>query len=304
MNKTRRTGSLFALLVLCVLHIANGQGISKKRDYSGFFDSYYYRGPLAITGGVGTSLGTGDLSKGFYGTPGFAFNLGANYKIWPRTVLGIEFQRFSLGGKSVDSLGLSYKGSNWGINLYGRLYFIEDIIRKAQDRRTNKKVKAYITSGLGFIKYKAVVSPLGGTSGLTPVFPLGLGIEYKISQRLQIIPEFSHTFTFNDKLDGVSFNKGKDGYTQILIKVQYSPFAPKKKKKHNTAPADPNQQREEHQEWRKKKVEEPKPVEEMPEEESPKDENGEDVPKEEGTEEQPKDENDKENTEEKPVDGQ
>ena len=79
MNKTRRTGSLFALLVLCVFQIANGQGISKKRDYSGFFDSYYYRGPLSFTGGIGTSMCTGDLSKGFYGTPGLAFNLGANY---------------------------------------------------------------------------------------------------------------------------------------------------------------------------------------------------------------------------------
>ena len=299
MNKIRRTGSLFALLVLCAMHVANGQGISKKRDYSGFFDSYYYRGPLSITGGIGTSMGTGDLSKGFYGTPGLAFNLGANYRLWPRTVLGAEYQHLSLAGKSVDSLGLSYKGSNWGINLYGRLYFIDDIIRKAQDRRTNKKLKAYITSGIGFVKYKAVVSPLGGASGLTPVFPLGLGLEFKVSQRFQVIPEFSHTFTFNDKLDGFSSNKRKDGYTQILIKVQYSPFAPKGKKKLKTGPADPNQHREEHQEWRKKKVEEPKPVQELPEEEAPKEE-GEEEPKEEGAEEQPKEEG----TEEKPEGGQ
>jgi hypothetical protein len=294
MNKTKRTGVLFALLLLCVLHIANGQGISKKRDYSGFFDSYYYRGPLSITAGIGTSIFKGDISKGFYGSPGLAFSLGANYKLWPRTVFGAEFQYLSLAGKTGDSTALSFTGTDWGVNLYGRLYFIDDIIRKAQDRRTNKKTKAYITTGIGFIKYKAT-STIGANSAMTPVFPLGLGLEFKISPKLQIIPEFTHTFTFNDRLDAAPIKKGKDGYSMLMLKVQYSPFAPKRKKKITTAPADPNQHREEHQEWRKKKVEEPKPVEEMPEE------NSEEEPKEEGTEEQPTDEQPKdENTEEKP----
>lgn len=265
MNKTKRTAVLFALLWLCASYMAGAQtlketlGVSTKREYSGFFDSYYYRGPFAITAGAGTSMYLGDLSNGFYGSPGFAFNIGANYRFWPRTVFGVEFQHFSLSGKTKDSTGLSFTGANWGLNFYGRLYLVEDIIRKAPDRRTNKKVKPYITAGLGFVRYKAAGTFIGG-SGLAPAFPIGLGVECKISPRFQIIPEFTHTFTFNDKIDGLPKGNGKDGYAQLTIKLQYAPFAPKRKKRMTTAPADPNQHREEHQEWRKKK-EKPKPVE-------------------------------------------
>ena len=175
MNKIVRAGVFFTFLMLGVMHLANAQGISKKRDYSGFFDSYYYRGPLSITGGIGTSLYKGDLASGFYGTPGLAFSLGANYKVWPRTLFGAEFQYLSLAGKLSDSAGSSFKGTSWGVNLYGRLYLIDDIIRKSPDRRSNRKVKPYITAGVGFIHYSAT-GTLGNASGITPVFPAGLGI--------------------------------------------------------------------------------------------------------------------------------
>jgi opacity protein-like surface antigen len=305
MNKIVRASVFFTFLMLSVLHLAGAQGISKKRDYSGFFDSYYYRGPLSITGGIGTSLYHGDLAKGFYGTPGLAFSLGANYKIWPRTVFGAEFQYLSLAAKLSDSSASSFTGTAWGINLYGRLYLIDDIIRKSPDRRSNRKVKPYITAGLGFIHYKAT-GTLGSASGITPVFPLGLGIEFKVSQRLQIVPEFTYTFTLNDKIDGASVKKGKDSYSMLMLKVQYSPFAAKKKKKTVSAPADPNQHREEHQEWRKKK-EKPAPVQEehLPGEEENKQELNEDgTPKEQPTEEKNQENTEKKPVEEKPVDGQ
>lgn len=304
MNKTKGSLVLSALLWLCTTYLTVGQtlkqtlGVSSKREYSGFFDSYYYRGPLGITAGAGTSMYMGDLSNG-YGTPGLAYNIGLNYKFWPRVVFGIEYQHQSLAATSADSIPLSFKASNWGINFYGRLYLIEDIIRKAQDRRTNKKVKPYITAGVGFIVFKSTGS-LGVKSAFTAAFPAGLGIECKISNRFQIIPEFAHTFTFNDRIDIAPIGSGKDGYSQLVLKLQYCPFAPKKKKKITSAPAEPNQHREEHQEWRKKK-EKPKPVEEEP---LPGEENNtEEEPKEEGTEETPTEEQPTEETpteEEKP----
>ncbi len=306
MNKTLRASVFFTFLMLCVMHLAGAQGISKKRDYSGFFDSYYYRGPLSITGGIGTSLYKGDMASGFYGTPGIAFSLGANYKVWPRTLFGAEFQYLSLAGKtsvtstdsSASSITSSFTGTAWGLNLYARYYLIDDIIRKSPDRRSNRKVKPYITAGVGFLHYTAT-GTLGNGSGITPVFPVGLGIEFKMSPRLQIVPEFSHTFTLSDKLDGAALKKGKDGYSMLMLKIQYSPFAPRKKKKTVSAPVEPNQHREEHQEWRKKKKEEPKPVEEehLPGEE----ENKEQELNEDGTEKQTTEENNQENTEEKPV---
>ncbi|HVD98532.1 MAG TPA: outer membrane beta-barrel protein [Cytophagaceae bacterium] len=296
MNRSKRTLVLF-VLALCLSYMTSAQtlvetlGVSKKREYSGFFDSYYYRGPLSITGGVGTSIYMGDLSNHFYGTPGLGFSLGLNYKFWPRVMFGVEFQHQALSGKSKDSIPVSFTGVNWGLNFYGRFYLVEDIIRKSPDRRTNKKVKPYITAGVGFTHFNAK-GTYSSASGITPAFPAGLGIEFKISQRFQVMPEYTHTFTFNDRLDAASYGGGKDGYGMILLKLQYAPFAPKKKKKVKSAPADPNQHREEHQEWRKKK-EKPKPVEE--EYKTPGEENN--------NEEQPENgDGTEENNEEKPTD--
>ena len=284
MKKSLKSTPILLMVLLCVSQFVVGQGISKKREYSGFFDSFYYRGPLAITVGGGTAIYKGEISKGGLGGPGIDINLGANYKIWPRIIVGLEFNYLTLGGKTgtADSIGTSFVGSDWGINLYGRYYLIDDIIRKAKDRRSNQKVKPYITIGLGFIKYKAALSPFGASSGLTPVFPGGLGIEFKISPKLQIIPEVTYNYTLSDKLDASSVKKGKDAYILAGLKIQYSPFAPKKKMKFTSSPAEPNQNREEHQEWRKKK-DVPKPP---PEEPLPGDENNE--------------ENTDENTEENP----
>jgi hypothetical protein len=271
MNRKERTGVLFALLMLFGINVAVGQGISKKRDYSGFFDSYFYRGPLSFTVGAGTSLYSGDMSKGFYGTPSVAFNLGANYKIWPRTMFGLEFNYLSLAGKGEPVAGAegaadftpSFTSTNWGLNVFGRLYIVDDIVRSAHDRATNKKLKVYITTGLGFIRYTAVNATYGGASAMAPVFPLGLGFEYRISGKLQIIPEFTQTFTLNDRLDGAAIKKGGDGYGILALKIQYCPWAPKKKKKITLTPPEQNPTREEHQEWRKKKeVPKPPPVEE------------------------------------------
>ncbi len=287
------------------MQVAVGQGISKKRDYSGFFDSYFYRGPLSFTAGLGTSLYSGDLSKSLYGTPGFAFNAGANYKLWPRTMFGLEFNYFSLAGKGEEVLGAegapsftpSFTGTNWGVNIYGRLYIVDDIVRSAHDRSTNKKLKVYITTGLGFIRYKATNATYGGASAMTPVFPLGLGFEYKISAKLQVIPEFTQTFTFNDALDGAAIKKGGDGYGMFTLKVQYCPWAPKKKKKVVLTPPEQNPNREEHQEWRKKKEVPKPPVEEEPNdeennnEENPENNTNEETPPEEQpVDEAPKDE--------------
>jgi hypothetical protein len=260
MNKLIRTALIGIVCMLGFVQGSGAQGISGQREYSGFFDSYYYRGPLSFTLGGGATFYQGDMGKGFYSTrPGVAISLGANYKVWPRVLFGAEFQYLTLAGHSGDTLDISMGSVNWGLNVYGRFYFVDDIIRKASDRRTNKKVKPYLTAGVGFIRYNSTLTPVPlAARGFAPVFPVGLGIEFKLSPRVQIIPEFTHTFALTDRLDVVPQNNtGIEGYGMASLKVQYSPFAPKKKRKLKTPPAPPNENREEHQEWRIKKKEQP-----------------------------------------------
>jgi hypothetical protein len=123
--------------------------------------------------------------------------------------------------------------------------------------------------------------------------------------RMQVLVEVSHAFTLNPRIDADDSDGKKDGYSLVSLKLQYSPFAPKRKKKITLAPVEPNANREEHQEWRTKPKKQPRPAEEEnAEEELPLDENaGEEMqegseeeswPEEENKEEQPKGENNQE----------
>ena len=53
---------------ICVLSLFNqnteAQKIKRQLEYSGFFDSYYFRGPVAITVGIGMVGYKGDLCGG------------------------------------------------------------------------------------------------------------------------------------------------------------------------------------------------------------------------------------------------
>jgi hypothetical protein len=83
--------------LLCTL-MASGQG-SRTREYSGVFDTYYFRGPISYTGSFSLASYRGDLSQRAFGTLGPMFSVGANYKLWPRTIFGTELSYFKLASK-------------------------------------------------------------------------------------------------------------------------------------------------------------------------------------------------------------
>jgi hypothetical protein len=237
-------------LLLAVPFVTNGQG-KREREYSGFFDSYYYRGPLSYTLSAGMAAANGDMGK-VYESPLLrpAFGIGANYRLWPRTVFGAEFSYFMLGGKSsVPGYTLSFNSVNMELDLYGRLYIVDDITRVAVDRRKKPKMfKPYLMSGIGIMRYNSVPSLSIDTllldsltiqgvsvpsSGFTPVVPVGLGLSIFITHRVSVITELAYRFAFTDLMDGTIFlNDGsRDGYASFSLKLQYSPTAPKRKKR-------------------------------------------------------------------------
>lgn len=286
-----RKRNLLIGVVVALFMLSHGAWAQKgKREYSGFFDSYYYRGPVAFTLGVGPSLYSGDYAKGFYGNKiGFSISGGANYKVWPRCVYGAQIRYTTLGSSYSDTTGsYSYSGSHTALDLYGRFYLREDIVRKSNDRNKFRKGKFYVIYGVSILKYSRF-----GFS-----FPLGLAYSYEFNTRLSLHGSFTHHFMISDKLDGLS-SGGPDGYALINATIQYSPWGKKPKKKMKDTPPEANPNREEHQEWRKEKKK-PKPVEEeypLPgeNEETPEGENPEGT---EGTEEKPAED---QPTEEKPA---
>lgn len=233
----------------------------KKREleYSGFFDSYYYRGPIAITVGGGLVGYMGDLDKGFP-SKSFSpvFSLGANYKVWPRTVFGAEFSFFNLKAEDTTAtVNAAFKSTNLELDLYGRFYFIDDIVRVAADRtRKPRRLKPYVTLGIGAIHYSTTTTfgPISGidsslavidsnttpritgavpASGFALVIPLGLGLSYSFSHRVSLMGEVTYKYALSDNLDGISILPAglSDSYYMFQLKLQLAPWAPKVKKK-------------------------------------------------------------------------
>lgn len=302
-------------------------GQKGKLEYSGFFDSYYYKGKqnLNFTGNLGIGFYRGDLCEMCF-KPGLGFGLGANYKMWPRVMFGTEFHYLRLTGTDEEfRRNLSFESTILDFSIYGRFFLVDDVIRVAADRgRKPKFLKTYVVAGIGLINYSAKSSftqpsPPTDTSlfyeenigypRTSFVIPVGLGFSWRISNRFSLITEASYRITFTDYLDDVSErgNPDKnDGYGMIDLKLQYSPFAPRKKKKKSMAPPDKYEGPKGTETWKNRKKEEPPRKndyydEEVPAEETPSEE----TPAEEGEEGQPLDENQQLQEEETPLeDGQ
>ncbi|WP_018341865.1 hypothetical protein [Cytophaga aurantiaca] len=221
----------------------------RQREYSGFFDTYYYRGPITFTLGGGVTTYRGDLTDGIgLNGLGAGFSLGANYKLWPHIVFGAEFSYLKLHSNDFNTTrNLSFNTTGYELQIYGRLYLIDEIVRVAPDRRKESQYtfcKPYIHAGLGGLYYSPTVNydpsiQLGGVTGsggMTFVIPAGLGLQFTITQRSSLCVEYIYRFTMTDYLDGFSNAAKNDGYGLFQAKFQFAPTAPKKKKKLNLAP--------------------------------------------------------------------
>jgi hypothetical protein len=271
--------AFICLVISGLCNYANAQG-KRHREYSGFFDSYYFRGPVTYTLGVGMTAYRGDLSTGLIGTNslGYGISIGANYKTWPRVAFGGEFSYFTLSGKDYEPRrGISFTSTNMELLAYGRFYFVDETVRVAPDRKKERDLvffKPYFTTGIGFLLYSpvstssvAAVDSLKVTEGKNypgygPVIPVGLGFSLSYSHRLSFVVEATYRFTFTDHLDDVSArgnSSKKDGYAFASFKVQYCPGAPAKKKKQTLAPPEKYEGPKGTKTWKNTPRETPKP---------------------------------------------
>jgi hypothetical protein len=270
--------AFICLVISGLCNYGNAQG-KRHREYSGFFDSYYFRGPITYTVGLNLTAYRGDLSTGLIGTNslGYGLSIGANYKTWPRIAFGGEFSYFTLSGKDFNSTrNISFTSSNMELLAYGRFYFVDETVRVAPDRKKERDLvffKPYFTTGIGFLFYSptstssnATVDSLkveeARTPGYGPVIPVGLGFSLSHSHRLSFVVEATYRFTFTDHLDDVSARGNspkKDGYGFVSFKVQYCPGAPAKKKKQSLPPPEKYDGPKGTKTWKNTPRETPKP---------------------------------------------
>ncbi len=108
--------------------------------------------------------------------------------------------------------------------------------------KRSRKLAPYIFGGLG-----VTYAPAPAKHVVTPNIPVGIGVKWKVAQRLNMGCELSYRFTFSDKLDvtgkpgavlddpyGIEsgFLKNKDGYSFLSIFLTYD-LSPKYRKCNN-----------------------------------------------------------------------
>lgn len=224
-----------ALVVIALITISfSSFGQAKKNlEYSGFFDSYYFRGPLYFNVWGGTGFYNGDLCGGL-GCNKFGPNagLGISYKMWPRVHFGADFNYIKLGATDViESRGLTYSGLNFELMIYGKYFIVEDIIRKHHQMNAKKKpFKPFVLLGFNNLYYVASTT---GTSaaGYTPSPALGIGAEIHVKNNIKVSPEFTYRYLFSDNLEGVAAGSSKDSYLTAGVRISYTPYGRKKKRR-------------------------------------------------------------------------
>ncbi len=240
----------FSLLLLLVLSstLLSAQSRNKNSvEYSGFFDSYYWRGPWSFTAGVSVPLYSGDLCDELDCnkiSPGFL--LGVGYKVWPRVFFGGEVHSFKLGAMS-NKQGpyLSMTSNVIGLKMFGRFYLREDIIhRHSQINKKPKVFKPYFLLGINALYSNSEVvksdnSVLNSGGAFVLAVPVGVGFSFDFTRRFSAILEIHGDYTFSDDLDGLDFGTGNDAFMMAEVKLQYSPWAKrlKPKKVHFDGPA-------------------------------------------------------------------
>jgi hypothetical protein len=244
-NKLSQRSILVSILLgLFFGFTAKGQQKRKLIEYSGFFDSYYYRGPLNITIG-GTAAGyIGDL--GVLPNPSFSpgFNIGVSYKVWPRTYFGGEFNYLKIGSSTKDTSGnVVFTNTLYELIAFGRFNLIDrGILFKNDINRRPQRIRPYITLGVGAIYHSPKVAVTdtnflksyhsANSSNIAFVLPASLGFAFYISKRFSVLTEFGYRYAFTDGLDGISKlgTSTKDSYVTASLKLQYTILPFKKKR--------------------------------------------------------------------------
>lgn len=210
----------------------------KDIEYSGFFDSYYWRGPLSITGGIGVAGYSGDLCSSLDCIkPSPYLSVGLGYKTWPRVYFGAEFDYFTLNATDKsEARGFTFSSKNMELAGYMNFYLREDIVKRHQDLvKGHKLFKPYLYLGMSGMRYN-VTDNVGETTfpKYTFLLPIGAGVNFHITHRINVKVEGIYKISFTDYLDGASefASPGKnDAYAIIRGKLVYTPFARRMKPK-------------------------------------------------------------------------
>ncbi len=183
-------------------------------------------------GGLGMTGYLGDANtSNLWSSPSWDMELLLRYIANPRWAFKSNIYIGGLSGNSAKMTNVfpddqTYKFSTTFYELGELAEFNFFSYGMGESYRKLKRITPYITAGLGVTAWS-----VGGNFGAALNIPLGFGVKYKPSRRLNLGLEFLMKKTFTDRLDGPalddpvgiksSFMKNTDWYSTLTFTVSY-----------------------------------------------------------------------------------
>ncbi len=188
-----------------------------------------YKYSIGVQAGMSGYLG--DASTNLFSHPGMAATADFRYQYDSRWIFGGSLGFHTLSGSTADMEnvlpgGVSYDFKSKVYDLNARVEFNFFSFGIGETYKKMKRWSPYLTLGFG-----VSLATCDGTSAFAPTIPMGAGVKYKISERLNVNLEFVMTKALGDHIDGpdlsdltqikTSFIKNNDWYSRISVGISY-----------------------------------------------------------------------------------
>lgn len=189
--------------------------------------------PYKFDAGVamGMSGYAGDASSSVFSHPGFAGELSMRYLPNTRWALRGVLSTLSISGDTADMGGVFPGGAQYSFksqvyDLAGRVEFNFFPYGVGETYKNLRRWTPFLSVGVG-----VTLANCSGNTAVGPNIPMGAGIKFKLSERLNLGVEFTMVKVFNDHIDGPdlsdlttiksSFIKNNDWYSRLTVGISY-----------------------------------------------------------------------------------
>ena len=211
------------LIVLIMLTMTIGTHAQTEPEYR-----------LEIGGGIGMVCYQGDFNGNIFKEPQPMVTILAKYKFDPRRALALNVSYGQLKGSSTDAktyypLTTTYDFKSKVADVGLRMEYNFWPYGTGFEYRGAKRLTPYVAIGLGMTIAKA-----DGKSATGVNLPIGVGVKYKMADRLNLTAEWAMHFTSCDELDGVKdpygiessgLFKNTDCYSHLRLTLSYDIWA-------------------------------------------------------------------------------
>ena len=190
---------------------------------------------------IGAQLGMsgyiGDANRAnMYSHPGFTGELSMRWLPDTRWAVRGVLSKLGLSGNTAEMTEVLPGGAQYdftsqvySFDVRGEFNFFPYGIGETYKRL--RRWSPYLAVGIG-----VCVSSSGGKTSAAPTVPLGIGLKFKVTQRLNLGLEFSMTKAFGDHVDGpelsdlnqikTAFYKNTDWFSRLTVGISYE-FGPR-----------------------------------------------------------------------------